>query len=218
MSKPKIGNVLIVLISLLTLIGCASPITKTLRQEVAPGVTFPKVLHNTEAYRGDTVIWGGYIIRTVNSHQGSQVFILQSLLGSWDKPKATETSEGRFIADSGSFLDPLVYRKGRQVTVAGMVTGVKSVTNKKTGITYTYPVVQIKQIYLWKQANATSSYGEPYWWYDPYWDGYGDFPYLYDGGEERFDGEEEHGRGGEGLDREERGEEREEIGGQHERR
>ncbi len=218
MSMPKMRNVLIVLVSLLTLIGCTSPITKTLRQEAAPGVTLPKVLNTPEAYRGDTVIWGGYIIHTVNSHQGSQIFILQTLLGSRDKPEATETSEGRFIANSARFLDPLVYGKGRPVTVAGTVTGVKSVTNKKTGTTYAYPVVQVKQLYLWEQTNASSPYGEPYWWYDPYWDGYWDFPYPYEGGEERFEGEEEHGRGGEGLEMEERGEGRGEGGGYHERR
>lgn len=214
MKVAKVRNFLFCVFLLVVASGCASPITKSLRQEAASNVTFPMVFGNPDAYVGDTVIWGGYIIRTVNSREGSRIFILETALDYRDAPEASETSQGRFIAETAQLLDPLVYAKGRMVTVAGRVTGKKTVTHKKSGISYSYPVIQVKQLHLWAKARpAPPAYWGPYW--GPYWDW--DYPY-YDVGFGGFEGEEEHGRGDEGREMEERGGERGEEGGHHDRR
>ena len=162
--------------------GCASPIAKSYRQGATPGVTFSMVFQNPDTFQGNTVIWGGSIIRTVTTKDGSHIYILQSSLDSRDKPEAADTSEGRFIATTDRRLDPMVYTMGRKVTVAGKVTGKKIVVYKKSGDTYIYPVVQSEQIYLWPAPEPEApAYWAPY--YGPYWD----YPYF-EGG---FEGDED---------------------------
>ncbi|MEJ2690189.1 MAG: Slp family lipoprotein [Deltaproteobacteria bacterium] len=94
MKSSKVLNFLGCTFLLVTIIGCTSPISRTLRQEAASGVTFPMVFQNPDAYQGDTVIWGGSIIRTVNTKEGSRICILETSLNMRDRPKAVETSEG----------------------------------------------------------------------------------------------------------------------------
>ena len=171
MKRPKVHNFLICIFVLVAVTGCASPIARPLRQEAAQGVTFAMVFANPDAYQGDTVIWGGSIIRTVNTKEGSRIFILQTTLGPRDRPEPIDTSEGRFIAVTDRFIEPLVYREGRMITVAGKVVGKKTVVHKETGISYTYPLVQVEQLHLWEKPEPTpSSYWGPYWEYDPFWD------------------------------------------------
>jgi len=200
MNQPKLLNYLLCIFFVGALAGCASPITGTLRQEAAPGFTFAMVFANPDAYQGDTVIWGGSIIQTINTKEGSSVYILQTSLGWRDRPESIRTSAGRFIATTDRMLDPLVFAKKQMVTVAGKVSGKKTVVNKKTGMSYTYPVVQIEQLYLWEKPQPLppyywGAYG-PYWDYDPFWD----YPYSdgfdrdeYEG--HRFDGDRGEGRG-----------------------
>lgn len=171
MKMTNIYNSLIAVLVLLAVAGCASPIDKNLRDAAAPGVTFPMVFGNPDAYRGDTVVWGGSVIKMLRTRTGSVVYILQTDLGLRDKPEANDTSAGRFIAITDRKLDPLVYAKGRKVTVAGTVTGKKIVNNKKARFAYTYPVVKADQLYLWKQAKELVP---PYWEDDPYGDTYYD--------------------------------------------
>ncbi len=177
MKMTKVNNSLLSILLLATIAGCASPIDKSLRDAVTPGVTFSMVFANPDAYLNDVVIWGGSIIKTERTKTGSYVYVLQTDLGGQDNPEDIDTSAGRFIAVTNLQLDPLVYAKGRKVTVAGTVAGKETVNNKKTGTGYTYPLVQADQFYLWKKPEPTmppywDSYGRPYWGYDPFWDSY----------------------------------------------
>jgi outer membrane lipoprotein len=223
MKSPKVLNFLGCVFLLVTIIGCTSPISRTLRQEAASGVTFPMVFQNPDAFQGDTVIWGGSIIRTVNTKEGSRICILETSLNMKDRPEAIETSEGRFIAVTDRQLDPLVYAKGKKITVAGKVIGKKTMARKRTGISYTYPLVQIEQLHLWhRHRHAPPSYWGPYWgpywWgYDPFWDfsAYGGFEGEEEGGR-RFEGRGFEGRGFGGH--EEEGREGRGFEGGHERR
>jgi outer membrane lipoprotein len=209
MKRPKTNNILVCIFVLVAFTGCASPIARPLRQETAPEVTFAMVFANPDAYQGDTVIWGGSIIRTVNTKQGSRIFILQTSLGLRDRPEAVDTSEGRFIAVTDRFIEPLVYKEGRMITVAGKVAGKKTVVHKKTGISYTYPLVQVEQLHLWKESEPIQSpYWDPYWEYDPFWD----FSFY-----REFEREGDEGREFRGRRDEDRGESREHEEG-HDRR
>lgn len=195
MNKTHVFNFLMGGFLLLLASGCASPIAENLRKEAAQGATFSMVFENPDTYQGSTVIWGGKIIRTVTTKDGSQIYILQSSLDSEDKPQSTDTSQGRFIAETDRKLDPMVYAKGRKITVAGKVVGKKVVTHKKLGGTYTYPVVQSEQLHLWAMPEPKApAYWDPYWgsyWggYDPYWD----YPYFGGGW---GGGDEDEGGGG----------------------
>jgi outer membrane lipoprotein len=156
--------------------GCAYPISQELRDEARPNLTFAMVLKDPGAYVGSIVIWGGTIIGTTALAKGSEITVLELPLDRWGRPEGAGLSEGRFIARYSGFLDPAVYRQGQEVTLAGEVVG-KEV--RPVGqVQYTYPVVMIKELRLWRRE-PTYVYPPPayYWgwgWYSyPYW--YGDY-------------------------------------------
>lgn len=197
MKKSQLCNFLMGGFLLLIVSGCASPISENLRKEAMPRESFSLVFENPDHFQDNTVVWGGSIIRTITDKDGSQVYILQTTLGFRDKPESTDTSQGRFIAITDRHLDPLVYAKGRLITVAGQVAGKKTVVHKKSGGSYTYPVVRAEQLYLWPKREAPTPYigpyYAPYWWdgYDPFWD-YPYFPGYYD--DERWEGRRDEDR------------------------
>lgn len=187
MTKAQISNYILGSFLLLLAAGCAAPISDTFRREATPGVTFSMVNENPNTFRGNTVIWGGSIIKTVTTRKGSKIYVLQAPLDSNEEPQSTDTSKGRFIATTEHMLDPLVYAEGRMITVAGKVAGKKTVTRKKSSLSYTYPVVQSGQLYLWPRPSTNQAgYWRPYWGpyggYDPDWD----YPYF----DEGFDGDD----------------------------
>lgn len=189
----------------LSISGCAYPISQQLREEAAKNVTFEMVLNNPSAYIGDIVIWGGTIIKTVNLKGGTAIFVLDTPLDYWGEPKQNMHSKGRFIAETSEFLDPEVYKRGNQVTLAGEVSGQKTVPLGKGS--YIYPVVMIKELHLYERERHYPYYYydypyEPYWW-GPY---YGPDFYGFDGYRREHEEHEEH----EGLGEAGRGEEGEE--------
>jgi outer membrane lipoprotein len=131
------------------------------------------ILKNPTGYTGSVVIWGGSIIQTLNTKEGTEVLVLETPLGYEEEPEGTRYSRGRFIAKTQQYLDPEIYKEGRKVTVAGEIVG-KEV--KPLGSTeYNYPVVMIKEIHLWRRYRVYA-YPYPYYWYGPGW---GPWPYDY---------------------------------------
>jgi outer membrane lipoprotein len=176
----KLHRFLLCCLFLLLIWGCAYPISKQLRQEVNKNITFSMVLEDPSKYAGSIVIWGGEIIQTINLKDGTEIMVLQTPLGSWEKPRDEEHSQGRFIAKGSGYLDSEIYRRGRKITVAGEIIG-KEI--KPLGeIKYTYPVVEIRELRLW--ARERIYYVEPYWGYyspDYYpWGYWGAYPFDWD--------------------------------------
>jgi outer membrane lipoprotein len=148
------------------LAGCAtSPISQTYRQEAKENLEFRIVQQDPAKFTGVTVIWGGRIIEANNTPQGSELVILEMPLDEDQAPVNPSASEGRFIARTSGFLDPEIFKSGKYVTVAGEIAGAEAIPLGKTN--YTYPILQIKQYYLWDTSNAY-----PYSYYNPYYDGY----------------------------------------------
>jgi outer membrane lipoprotein len=164
--------------------GCATmPIAKEYRNEAAAqNITFSMVLQNPDAYVGRTVLWGGSIIETKNISSGTDIIVLQTPLNRGETPLSPEYSQGRFIARSTYLLDPEIYQRGRKITLAGVLGGKETLPLGET--TYTYPVVAVKQLYLWPKPRQYAypypyyydGWG-PYWAWGPYW-GWGP-PYGY---------------------------------------
>jgi len=165
--------------------GCGYPISQGLRGEARKDLTFPMVLQNPTAYIGSIVIWGRKIIETHNVTGGSEIIVLETPLDYQEMPESEKYSEGRFIVKSSAFLDPEIYKKGKKITVAGEIIGKETEPLGKTK--YTYPVILIKQIHLWRRIRLYR-YSPPYYWYGPSyrdydWDWYGPYgpwPYEYD--------------------------------------
>lgn len=52
-------------------LGCAHVISKDIRAQTDPLITFKQVSQNPNVYRGRMVVWGGEIIDTINQKDGS---------------------------------------------------------------------------------------------------------------------------------------------------
>jgi outer membrane lipoprotein len=172
MAVKKFYRVLFLCLLLFLISNCAYPISKQLREEINKNLTFPMALEDPTKYIGSIVIWGGVIIQTVNLKDGTEIMVLQTPLGGRERPEGEEYSQGRFIAKSPGYLDAEIYRRGREITVAGEIIG-KEI--KPLGeIKYTYPVVEIKELHLWTRERIY--YVEPYRGYYP-WGYWGNYPF-----------------------------------------
>lgn len=70
---------------------------------------------------GKRVRWGGLIISVTPSGEKTCFEVLSRPLDSDGEPKPEDTTEGRFIACSGQFLDPAAYPAGRHLTISGTI-------------------------------------------------------------------------------------------------
>jgi outer membrane lipoprotein len=147
--------------------GCAHVISSGMREQARKDLSFSAVLANPEAYEGETVIWGGTVINTLNEEGLTLIKVLQIPIDYSGMPEDEEMSQGRFLARVHGYADPEVYRKGRMLTLAGKIAGKR--LEALGEMEYAYPLVDVKEIYLWKQ------YYGPYGAYPPpyrYWFGY----------------------------------------------
>ena len=199
---------------LLMLSGCSSHVISTeIRREAVPIGGFAEVRQNPEKFKNDTIIIGGEIIATINhANQATTLLVLDRPLDYTERPERWEISQGRFMVHTRQFLDPEIFTKGREVTVAGTVTGIEIAPVGKAD--YPYVALTAREIYLWPRLYPPYAYP---WYYSPDWypDGYDGFwgPYWWgprlDDGERRDEreerGERERGgeseRGGRGHDR-----------------
>jgi outer membrane lipoprotein len=149
--------------------GCATyPISQKYREAARKDVTVPLVQQQPQTYQGALVIWGGAIIQVLNDSTGSQLMVLESPLGPDGYPESPVHSRGRFLALTDRFLDPLVYKKGRKVTLAGEVAGT---SRRKLGEgSYVYPQIVIKEMRYWLPA--------PQYYYTPYYNYPYDYPFY----------------------------------------
>ena len=170
----KMKNVPYIALALFLFVsGCAPIISKELRSRVEREITFPEVLKNPDAYKGKVVIWGGVIIGAKNAKEGTLIEILQKPSDSRGRPKDVDQSHGRFLALYDGYLDVAIYSHGREVTVAGEIKGERILPLGE--IEYSYPLISVKEINLWRPERKERVYLCPYWRYP--WYLY--YPYCY---------------------------------------
>ncbi len=154
----------------LLLPSCAHVISKETR-EGALDISFRSVKGNIEKYKGSTVIWGGMIANITVVEEGTELEVLQNPLDRYGAIDDPDISGGRFIAVYRERLDQLIYRKSREVTVAGRLAG--SIERPLDGRPYVYPVVEVIEIHLWKEDvlyPMPPYYYYPWqWYYPPYY-------------------------------------------------
>jgi outer membrane lipoprotein len=144
---------LITLLAALT--GCA-PMSQDIRRQADESPPFGEIQKNPDKYMGTVVIWGGVIIETTNLKESTAIKVMQTALDIQQRPTNLDSSEGRFIILVGRFLDPDIFKKGRQVTVP------------IGEIQYIYPVVQAKELKLWEQPVPYPPYYYDPWYWGPY--------------------------------------------------
>lgn len=137
-------------------------ISGDLGKEAAPFSSFRALVEEVDDYKGRTVILGGSIIEVRNLVDETVLTILQSPLTTGERPESRDRSEGRFILSHPGFLDPAVFQKDRELTVAGIVEGVR--TEKIDEVPYAYLTLKSLQIHLWEHDDG---YRDAYY-YDPW--------------------------------------------------
>jgi outer membrane lipoprotein len=152
--------------------GCAPVISKQLRDRVDTSLRVAQVRKDPEAYRGKWVMWGGVIVGAKNTKGGTVIEVLNTSINAEGRPKDLDRSEGRFLAQYDGYLDVAVYTEGREITIAGVIHGKRVLPLGE--IQYTYPLVLVKEIHLWRRKSDEKVYPYPYWhypwwWYHPYW-------------------------------------------------
>lgn len=160
----------------LTVYGCAPAISPGVKKSINQGLSFQRVKKNPDLYKGARVLWGGKIVSTNYREDGTLIEMIQIPLDMFDKPVGTiSLSKGRFLILSEWFLDSEVYKKGKELTVAGIIKGAEV---KKIGeFKYAFPVIEPIEIKLWEPVTGQPSYyNDPFFYdpffYDPYFDSY----------------------------------------------
>jgi outer membrane lipoprotein len=163
---------LLFLLAVAFMLSCA-PLSKEVMRQVDEALTYPVVQKNPQDFLGKTVLWGGVIVKTTNRQEETILEVRQSELDMEKRPKNLDSSAGRFIVRQAGFLDPVIYKQGREITIAGEIAGKE--TLPLGGIQYTYPVILAKEIRLWEKIDPRR-YPYPYWDSPFFWGPYG-YPY-----------------------------------------
>ena len=152
----------------LVAVGCAS--TERLSENGQPAVaqpTFTQVKTVPDSYKGQTVTFGGEVLGARRLREGTRIEILQLPLTSSLSPTSDLTrSEGRFIAMQREFLDPATIPYGTFVTVTGELAGAITLPLDETE--YSYPIVEIKNLHVWKGEEDAPVRLRPYLGPRPY--------------------------------------------------
>jgi outer membrane lipoprotein len=132
----------------LFLLGCTPVLSNQVVQQADEKIAFQDLQKQPGRYRGAVVILGGQILETVVKEHETRVQVLQLPLGAQQRPDITMPSEGRFIVIYKRFADPLIYEKGRKITVAGSVEGAQAIMLNSGP--YNMPVLLERETHLWK--------------------------------------------------------------------
>lgn len=170
-------RILLIAIVISLISSCGHVISKSVREHARADIPFSSVKENIDKYKGMTFILGGVIVATRNTDEGSTIEAMQTPINRYGTVIDPDDSSGRFMAVEKGYLDPLIYKKGREITIAGELIGSRK---KQIGeIEYAYPLFKIKEIYLWREArdyypyypvySPFYRYRYPYWWHDPWW-------------------------------------------------
>ncbi len=185
----------IVFILFTTLLSCAPVLRQEIIEKATVDVQFSSIRQHPDLYRGKVFILGGLIVSTKLTERGSLIEAVYISADTRGYLKDVKPTNGRFMAiypkDRG-ILDPLIYKEGREITIAGEF--IETQTGKIGEMEYTYPVFEIKDIYLWEEKKAyyltppyppyyypyQYPYPSPYpYWYDPWWRDYYPPPLWY---------------------------------------
>ncbi len=105
-----------------SMVSCA-PFSRDIMRQVDPNLTFGEIQRDPKSYLGRTVLWGGIIIETTNRDLETYIKVTKTALDYEKRPTKVDRSEGRFMIQYKGFLDPVIYKEGRRITIVGEVAG-----------------------------------------------------------------------------------------------
>jgi len=162
------------MIGALLLTACYPVLSRELMKQGTRDVPFDQLRERADDYKGRLFILGGVIVDNRFTEGGSRIEALFVPVDSYGSLKDGARMQGRFLAmypRSRGLLDPVVFKKGREVTLAGVYLETRK--GRIDEMEYAFPVFEIREIYLWDEMRYYRN--APY--YDPF---YWDSPFLYD--------------------------------------
>lgn len=176
--KP-VKRILLLIMGSLILVSCAPVLDQDFMKQGAREFNPSHLTETPEVFKDKLFILGGVIVETKLVEEGSQIEALFVPVDRYGYLKDASRYQGRFIAlypKSRGILDPLIYKKGREITIAGDF--VEARNGRIDQMEYTFPVFDIRQIYLWEERDYRWPgyyYPYPYPYAYPYWN-----PWCYD--------------------------------------
>lgn len=158
------------LMALVMLGGCATPVPELVRKAPSGNPQLSEVRAQSESFRSSRVRWGGSIQSVENRPSETWIQVVAFELAKNGRPIEDSRSQGRFLARFDGFLDPLVYKTGRWITVTGTVSGQE--TRAVGEYPYVFPIVHVESHYLWEPRRRDYPLYDPFWydpWYDPWY-------------------------------------------------
>lgn len=156
--------------------------------------SFNRVAQQPESYVGNQVRWGGIIARVENLEYDTLIEIVSLPLDSRARPIANQQTGGRYIARVQGFVEPLIYKQGKEITVVGVLSNPMPGHIGEHRVNF--PVVDTSGHHLWEQrqsyqrVNVFSTWdpfffgASSYRWHFPYHNRYsrfGHYPRFYGG-------------------------------------
>lgn len=142
------------LLWLLLLGGCVSQPLST--DDVALSTLTPRsaVVSGEDAagIDGQTVLWGGMILSSVNLADSTRLEILAYPLDRVQRPVPSRDAEGRFFLDLDGYVETADYAEGRLISVLGTLTDI--VEGSVGEARYRWPRVLGMQWHLWRPGDA----------------------------------------------------------------
>ena len=153
--------------------GCSHALSPAVRQQVDSTLSLAQLRTAPETYKDRIMMLGGDILSTRNLAEGTLIEVLHKPLDGTDRPRATDYTDGRFMVLCEGYLEPAIYSKGRQITLAGRVLGTR--TDTVGEVAYVYPLFACLEVHLWPPRpnlpDYRTIYPYGYWWpwHHPFW-------------------------------------------------
>lgn len=166
----------------LVLSGCAGvqpqPVPERITRPPTGDLQLAEVRGAPERFLGSPVRWGGTVIEVERDAAGNaRVQVLERRLDGEGRPIPGSASDGRFLILAAPDVDPDLYPRGAELTVAGTVREQQSVRIGDRSVAV--PRVQVEVFQRWEPVWQASPYDDPYYypypypypWYGPPWYG-----------------------------------------------
>ncbi|WP_296594111.1 Slp family lipoprotein [Methylophaga sp.] len=150
---------------LVLLSGCSN-IPKQITTAPSNDLQLNEIQGKIENFANQDVRWGGELVNVENNNDASIMQIVQYPLNHYGKPITNQSSDGRFLAKTTEFIDPVVYKKGTLLTFTGTLNGEDS--RKVDQKELIMPVLDVSSMYKWQPYQPIQL--------DPFYD-----PFFYNG-------------------------------------
>lgn len=157
--------------ALLLLTSCAPVFREEIMKNATLNPSLAKLNEQSLMNEGKLYVFGGKIINTRVTKDGSLIEAIYVPVNSRGYLKDYMQSI-RFLAllpKEKGILDPMIFGKNREITIAGIYKGIRTETLDE--IRYPYAYFEIVDFHLWEErVYYEPAYPYPYWWYDPWYD------------------------------------------------